>query len=393
MSAPGSRPARLSAACLLLALAADPAAADGAWSFESARKLYKVEKLRPEDVPVPQVVVDESFRLPRGVGQGPELEIKSYEVVGTTLIPPSEVQQIVKPYLGPGRYMSDIQAARDALQAAYEERGFPTVAVQLPKQTLLDGRVRIEVIEARLGAVHVDNPGIDWYSEGGVRKATPHLQSGALVRTEDLQSDLARANGPRDRRVTPVLKAGQQPGTVDLDLKVDDRIPLHGSVEWNNYHTPGTPRERVTARVSYENLWQLEHELAVQYTFVPEAERGVRRGAGVGAHLLRTEPLARRRPAVRLRRLVRHDEHPADQHLDQLPRQRLHHGRPLQPGAPAALRRLGLVPPRAGARRRLQVRRERAPAGREHDQDADPLPAVERRRTRAPWCAPTASPR
>jgi hemolysin activation/secretion protein len=254
---------------LLLALAADPAAADGAWSFESARKLYGVEKLRPEDVPVPEVVVDESFRLPRGVGDGPEIEIKSYEVVGSTLIPPSEVQRIVKPYLGSGRYMSDIQAARDALQAAYEERGFPTVAVQLPKQTLLDGRVRIEVIEARLGAVRVDNPGIDWYLEGGVRRATPHLQPGALVRSKDLQDDLLRANRTEDRRVTPVLKAGQEPGTVDLDLKVDDRIPLHGSVEWNNYRTPGTPRQRMTARVSYENLWQLEHALAAQYTFVP----------------------------------------------------------------------------------------------------------------------------
>jgi hemolysin activation/secretion protein len=264
------RRARPLAACLLLlGLAAPPAAADGAWSFESARKLYDVEKLRPEDVPVPEVVVDESFRLPRGVGQGPELEIKSYEVVGATLIPQSEVQRVVSPYLGPGRYMSDIQAARDALQAAYEERGFPTVAVQLPKQTLLDGRVRIEVVEARLGAVRVDNPGIDWYSEGGVRRATPNLQSGALVRSEDLESDLARANRPRDRRVTPVLKAGQEAGTVDLDLKVDDRIPLHGSVEWNNYHTPGTPEERMTARVSYENLWQLDHALSVQYTFVP----------------------------------------------------------------------------------------------------------------------------
>ena len=270
MSPPGSRRARLLPACLLMPfLAADPAAADGAWSFESARKLYGVEKLRPEDVPVPEVVVDESFRLPRGVGQGPELEIKSFEVVGTTLIPPSEVQRIVKPYLGASRYMSDIQAARDALQSAYDERGFPTVAVQLPKQTLLDGRVRIEVIEARLGAVQVDNPGIDWYSESGVRKATPHLTPGALVRTEDLEGDLARANRPQDRRVTPVLKAGQEPGTVDLDLKVDDRVPVHGSLEWNNYRTPGTPRQRMNARVSYENLWQLEHEIAVQYTFVP----------------------------------------------------------------------------------------------------------------------------
>jgi hemolysin activation/secretion protein len=217
-------------------------------------------------------VVDESFELPRGVGDGPEIEVKSYEVVGATLIAPSEVQALLRPYLGKGRYMSDIQKAREALQAEYDARGFDTVAVSLPQQTLLDGRVRLEVIEARIGAVRVENPGIDWYSEAGVRKATPHLQTGALVRSEELEEDIAQANRPRDRRVTPVLKAGAEPGTVDVDLKVDDRIPAHGSVEWNNYRTPGTPRQRTTARVSYENLWQLEHEMAVQYTFVPTSK-------------------------------------------------------------------------------------------------------------------------
>jgi hemolysin activation/secretion protein len=256
-------------AWLLAWLAPWPAGADGAWSFESARKLYGLETLRPEDVPVPQVEVDETFRLPRGVGDGPEIEIRSYEVVGATLIAPGDVQALLRPYLGRGMYMSDIQAARDALQRAYEERGFPTVAVTLPKQTLLDGRVRLEVIEARLGAVRVENPGIDWYGERGVRRAAPHLVAGAIVRSEDLEADLERANRPRDRRVTPVLEAGAEPGVVDVDLRVDDRIPVHGSLEWNNYRTPGTPRERMTARVSYENLWQLEHELAVQYTFVP----------------------------------------------------------------------------------------------------------------------------
>lgn len=259
-----------SCACILAAsLLAVPAAADGAWSFDSARKLYGVKPLRLEDVPVPHVEVDPDAVLPRGVGEGPALEVKSYEVVGATLIPPSEVREILKPYLGPDRYMSDVQAARDALQREYEERGFPTAAVTLPKQTLLDGRVRIEVIEARLGAVSVDNPGVDWYSEAGVRHATPSLVAGALVRSEDLEEDMRRANQPRDRRVTPVLKAGAEPGTVDLDLKVDDRIPAHASLEWNNYRTPGTPRQRMTARVSYENLWQLQHEAELAYTFVP----------------------------------------------------------------------------------------------------------------------------
>ena len=115
--------------CLLIGLAAAPATADGAWSFDSARKLYGVETLRAEDVVVPEVEVDESFELPRGVGDGPEIEVKSYEVVGATLIPSSEIQSVLRRYLGKSRSMRDIQAARDALQAAYEGRGFPTVAV------------------------------------------------------------------------------------------------------------------------------------------------------------------------------------------------------------------------------------------------------------------------
>jgi hemolysin activation/secretion protein len=269
MLPPRSWCARVLTACLLAVFAASPAAADGAWSFESARKLYGVKTVRAEDVVVPEVVVDETFELPRGVGDGPEFEVKSYEVVGATLLTPSEIQATLRRYLGKSRYMSDVQAARDALQAKYEERGFRTVAVSLPKQTLLDGRIRIEVVEARLGAVTIENPGIDWYSIEGVREATPHLETGALVRGEDLDEDLGRANRPLDRRVTPVLKAGAEPGTVDVDLKVDDRIPLHGFAEWNNYRTPGTPRQRMTVGLSYENIWQAEHESSLQYTFVP----------------------------------------------------------------------------------------------------------------------------
>jgi hemolysin activation/secretion protein len=263
--------ARVAAIATLLVWLPAPVRADGAWSFEAARKLYPSDEIGLDDVVVPHVEVDPHAVLPKGVGDGPELEIKSYEVVGATLITPSEVRALVAPHLGPGRYMSDVQAARNALQNAYEERGYPTVSVTLPQQTLLDGRVRIEVVETRLGRVGVDNPGIDWYSEEALRRATPHLQTGALVRTEDLQEDLARANSSRDRRVTPVLKAGE-PGTADVELKVDDRIPVHGSVEWNNYRTPGTPRQRMSARLAYDDLWQRDHKLALQYTFVPSRE-------------------------------------------------------------------------------------------------------------------------
>ena len=151
----GLRVRRLSFACALAALAALPAAADGAYTFENGATLYPHRALRPEDVLVPQVEVEKDVELPPGVGDGPELAIQSYEVVGATLIAPSEIQKLLQPYLGAKRHLDDVQAAREALQKEYEKRGFPTVAVTLPQQTLLDGRIRMEVIEARLGTVTV----------------------------------------------------------------------------------------------------------------------------------------------------------------------------------------------------------------------------------------------
>jgi len=47
-----------------------------------------------------------------------------------------------------------------------------------------------------------------------------------------------------DRVVLPVLKAGPQPGTVDLSLRVQDHSPFHGSVELNNQYTADTTHLR-----------------------------------------------------------------------------------------------------------------------------------------------------
>jgi hypothetical protein len=67
-----------------------------------------------------------------------------------------------------------------------------------------------------------------------------------------------------------VINPGPEPGTSALDLRVKDRLPLHGRVELDNYSTPGTPELRFNTAAQYNNLWQLEHQVGVQYSFSPE---------------------------------------------------------------------------------------------------------------------------
>jgi len=54
---------------------------------------------------------------------------------------------------------------------------------------------------------------------------------------------------------------------------VKDQFPLHAKMELNNQSTPGTPDLRLNTSVQYNNLWQEEHSMGLQYGFSPEGMR------------------------------------------------------------------------------------------------------------------------
>jgi len=247
----------------------------GASTFASGAQLYRRTPVREEDIPVPPVTVAPAPQptpmVPDTGAGGAQLSFKisNFEVTGNTLLSPSRVDSVLTPYLGEGKKIGDVQAARDALQKAYEGDGFLAVSVTIPQQTIQEGKVRLEVIEARIGSVDVQNEGIHWFSDDYVRELTPSLYPGAILRREDLEADMTHANANPDLSVRPVLKGGTEPGTVDVDLVVDDRIPLHGGVTVSNDRTPGSPDWRETTDLSYGNLWGLEHEIGAFYTVSP----------------------------------------------------------------------------------------------------------------------------
>ena len=84
------------------------------------------------------------------------------------------------------------------------------------------------------------------------------------------QAELDRANANQDRQIYPQIEPGDVENTTRLRLEVRDRIPLHAKIELNNQSSPGTPELRLNTSAVYNNLWQYEHSLGVQYSFSPE---------------------------------------------------------------------------------------------------------------------------
>src|ERR1700683_3063467 len=62
-----------------------------------------------------------------------EIFIHEYQVKGAHQLTRIEIEEAVYPYLGPGRTKEDVEKARAALEKAYQDKGYQTVSVQVPR--------------------------------------------------------------------------------------------------------------------------------------------------------------------------------------------------------------------------------------------------------------------
>lgn len=195
-------------------------------------------------------------------------DIDDFAVQGADKLPEIDLDEAIYPFLGPNKTSDDVEKARLALEKAYHDKGLQTVSVSVPQQNVQGKVVVLKVSELKVGRLRVKNS--RFFDIDRIKDKTPSLKEGTLPNFGDVTKEVVALNQWPDRRVTPALRAGTTPGTVDVDLNVEDKAPIHGSLEANNRQSPNTTAERLTATVHYDNLWQLGHSLSVTYQVAPQ---------------------------------------------------------------------------------------------------------------------------
>lgn len=220
-----------------------------------------------DDTPAPAAGAEQAAP-PTGDAPIQHLDINEFRVDGTHILPRLAVEEAVYPYLGPDRTLDDVEKARAALEKAYVALGYQTVAVEIPQQRVAGGVVVLKVTEGTVGRLRVH--GARYFALDEIKEQAPSLAEGTVPDFNKIQKDIVALNQLPDRKVTPALRAGVTPGTVDVDLNVEDTLPLHGSLELNNRYSVNTTPLRLNASLRYDNLWQLGHSLSLSYQIAPE---------------------------------------------------------------------------------------------------------------------------
>lgn len=169
---------------------------------------------------------------------------------------------------------AQLQAAADAVTAAYRQAGFLVSLAYLPQQSIGADRVlEIRVMEGRLGKVIVQ--GNQRYQEltvGGIARDLV----GHPVRKAAIETALLYARDLPGVSVSSVLQPGENEGETDLVLVANENSrPWTVNLSVDNYGTPTSGRGRAQAGLSWNNPLGLGDVLAVSgnYQFSPAASR------------------------------------------------------------------------------------------------------------------------
>ena len=194
--------------------------------------------------------------------------IREYRIIGSKILPRDIVDKAVYGFLGPGRTPEDVEKARSSLEEAYHKEGYQTVSVGIPPQSVNSGVIVLKVTEATVGRLRVK--GSRFFDINKIKRLAPALAEGSVPNFNDVQRDIIALNQSGDLQITPSLAPGVDPDTVDVELTVKDKFPLHGSAELNNRYSPNTTPLRFDAAVRYDNLWQWGHTIGAAFQIAPQ---------------------------------------------------------------------------------------------------------------------------
>ncbi len=179
--------------------------------------------------------------------------VQTIEITGNTEIPTETLRAVVAPSEGKNLTLADLNALADRISDVYHEHGFPLATAYVPAQKVDNGVVRIDVAEARYGAITVDNQSS--VAPRPINSTLAALQPGQPVSEFQLERTLLLMQDIPGAEVASTMRPGQQVGTSDLLVNVTPQQRVTGDAGVDNFGDPYSGRVRGSGNLNINGVF------------------------------------------------------------------------------------------------------------------------------------------
>jgi hemolysin activation/secretion protein len=180
--------------------------------------------------------------------------VKSITISGNTLFDNATLHSLVANAEGKNATLQQIDELTARITDYYHAHGYPLARAYIPAQSIIDGIVKIEVIEARYDKIRLDNS--SHVKDAWLNTTLAPLQSGAPVEQKVLDGSLLRLSDIPGVIVNATLQPGKATGTSDLNIQASASASVTGNIALDNNGNRYTGRARAGATVNFVNPLQ-----------------------------------------------------------------------------------------------------------------------------------------
>ena len=217
----------------------------------------KIEKERKKPEIVDKTIPPKAPAIPQE-----KALIKEITVTGATLISDKEVNDIIQPYIGKELTVAEMQKIADLITDAYRQKGYVTSRAYLPPQQIERQILEIRIVEGITGNVEIKG---NRYFKKKLYRNKIALKNGEPFDYEALRKGMSKINQLPDRHAKAVLAPGKEAGTTDVILEVEDRLPFHVKLDFDNYGSRYVNQFRARTTITHNNLLGLDDVFNFQY--------------------------------------------------------------------------------------------------------------------------------
>jgi hemolysin activation/secretion protein len=178
------------------------------------------------------------------------------------LLSPAEIREITGRYEQRRLTQKDLDQMVEEFNHLYAKRGFQTARAVLVAQTVNDGVVNVQLIEARVGRIVLEN---NTRTRASYFRARIPAYPGEVLRLGDVQQNLAYFNATTDLQMRAVMQPGQTFGTTDLALAVQGPREFEVTTFTDNAGRDTIGLYRAGANATYRSLFGKRDPLSLGF--------------------------------------------------------------------------------------------------------------------------------
>ncbi len=177
--------------------------------------------------------------------------LQGVEFVGVSGVPESELQEAVSDKIGQSVTFADLERLAAAATEVYRRHGFALVQVFVPVQEVVEGRVKLSVVEGSLGQVSIDIAEDAPIQRERVARTLAILEPGKPLNNRNYERAMLLLADLPGIKPQSAISVGANSGASDLKVQVGARDRVQYGLELDNFGTRDSGRVRLTGSLRW----------------------------------------------------------------------------------------------------------------------------------------------